>query len=285
MNSSEPVTVNQSLKVLEQLESFENSDLVIVMCYLIMSIIGIMSNTWILIIAGRQSRRPDIRVRTNVHYLIYHLTLADSITCFITLPMETIWRLTIQWYAGNFVCKVLMMARTGGFIASSNMLVVLSIDRFISISNPLSCLNTVRQRKRARLMVILAWLLTLVFTSPQAIIFRVLRHPLAEFYQCTTWGFFENFATEVTYGNQTQLLLPGGLTPVQAADLYHTLFNCEIFFVPVIALVVSYSKIMIVMSRRTTNIQFSNNVEENRSNAGKKKGLMKALKMSLLQVV
>ena len=38
MNSSEPVTVNQSLKVLEQLESFENSDLVIVMCYLIMSI-------------------------------------------------------------------------------------------------------------------------------------------------------------------------------------------------------------------------------------------------------
>ena len=38
MNSSEPVTVNQSLKVLEQLESFENSDLVIVMCYFIMSI-------------------------------------------------------------------------------------------------------------------------------------------------------------------------------------------------------------------------------------------------------
>ena len=49
-----------------------------------------------------------------------------------------------------------------------------------------------------RLMVILAWLLTLVFTSPQAIIFRVLRHPMAEFYQCTTWGFFENFATEVS---------------------------------------------------------------------------------------
>ena len=36
-----------------------------------------------------------------------------------------------KWYAGNFVCKVLMMARTGGFIASSNMLVVLSIDRYI----------------------------------------------------------------------------------------------------------------------------------------------------------
>ena len=38
MNSSEPVTVNHSLQVLEQLESFENSDVVIVICYLIMSI-------------------------------------------------------------------------------------------------------------------------------------------------------------------------------------------------------------------------------------------------------
>ena len=33
---------------------------------------------------------------------------------------------------------------------------------------------------------------------------------------------------QVTYGNQTRQLLPGGLTPVQAADLYHTLFNCEV---------------------------------------------------------
>ena len=46
-------------------------------------------------------------------------------------------------------------------------------------------------------MVIFAWLLTLLFTFPQAIIFRVLRHPMAEFYQCTTWDFFENLASEV----------------------------------------------------------------------------------------
>ena len=36
------------------------------------------------------------RVRTNVHYLVYHLTIADAITCFVTLPMETIWRATIE---------------------------------------------------------------------------------------------------------------------------------------------------------------------------------------------
>ena len=90
----------------------------------------------------------DCRNRTNVHYLVFHLTVADTITSFITLLMETVWRATIgvsssdlskihcvasqvmlQWYADNFSCKALMMMRTGGYILSSNLLVVLSIDR------------------------------------------------------------------------------------------------------------------------------------------------------------
>ena len=36
-----------------------------------------------------------LRCRTNVHFLVFHLTLADTITCFITMPMETVWRATI----------------------------------------------------------------------------------------------------------------------------------------------------------------------------------------------
>ena len=35
----------------------------------------------------------------------------------------------LQWYAGNLLCKGLMMIRTGGYILSSLLLVVLSIDR------------------------------------------------------------------------------------------------------------------------------------------------------------
>ena len=101
--------------------------------------------------------------RTNVHFLIFHLTLADAIVCFITMPMETIWRIVIevvalqsqrkqneekhpetsslsiievvvvkylgkfhlQWYAGNLACKVLMMVRTGGFILIIKMIFVM----------------------------------------------------------------------------------------------------------------------------------------------------------------
>ena len=60
------------------------------------------------------------------------------------------------------------------------------------------------------MMVLVSWLLTILFSSPQvdilkmrnlenslsqiflkAIIFRVLKHPTKEFYQCTTINFFE----------------------------------------------------------------------------------------------
>ena len=75
--------------------------------------------------------RPRGRGRTNVHYLVFHLTLADSIICYVVLPMETLWRLTIEWHAGNPACKILMMCRTGGFILSSAILVVISIDRSV----------------------------------------------------------------------------------------------------------------------------------------------------------
>ena len=106
-----------------------------------------------------------------------------------------------------------------------------------------------------RLLVILAWLVTLVFSCPQAIIFRVLKHPHKEFYQCTTYNFFENLSTKFVTGNDTKLLL-ASLTPIQWADLYHTIFNIEVFFGPAIALVASYSKIYLLLKRSASRKKF-----------------------------
>jgi hypothetical protein len=46
------------------------------------------------------------RSKTNVHFLVFQLILADTLVSCITMPMEAIWRLTIQWYADNLTCKV-----------------------------------------------------------------------------------------------------------------------------------------------------------------------------------
>ena len=44
--------------------------------------------------------------------------------------------------------------------------------RLITIQSPLLSLNWAAQRRRARLMVVTAWALTILFSSPQAVIFR-----------------------------------------------------------------------------------------------------------------
>ena len=65
-------------------------------------------NTMALVTASKQSTRTDIRSRTNVHYLVFHLTVADTITCFITMPMETAWRLFIEVNIENTLIQALI---------------------------------------------------------------------------------------------------------------------------------------------------------------------------------
>ena len=97
-------------------------------------------------------------------------------------------------------------------------------------------------------MVILAWLVTILFSCPQAIFFGVLKHPDQEFYQCSAYKFFDDFSSQVQVGNTTILYL-AGLTPVQWVDLYHTIFNSAVFFVPFIIIVVTYVMIYFELKR------------------------------------
>ena len=48
-----------------------------------------------------------------------------------------------------------------------------------------------------RRMVLAAWVVTLMFSWPQAVIFRTLKHPIKYFTQCTTFGYFETLALTV----------------------------------------------------------------------------------------
>ena len=38
----------------------------------------------------------EVGSRTNVHYLVFHLTLADTLISYVTMPMETAWRVAIE---------------------------------------------------------------------------------------------------------------------------------------------------------------------------------------------
>ena len=66
------------------------------------------------------------------HWMIHSVDDLTTIMMMILNIMKifVIMMIYLQWHAGNVACKVLMMVRTGGYILSSLMLIVLSIDRF-----------------------------------------------------------------------------------------------------------------------------------------------------------
>ena len=60
---------------------------------------------------------------------MFHLTVADAMVSFITMPLEACWRFTMQWQADNITCKMLMVVRALGYYLSSAILVSLCLDR------------------------------------------------------------------------------------------------------------------------------------------------------------
>ena len=93
-------------------------------------------------------------------------------------------------------------------------------------------------------MVLSCWLLTLLCAAPQAVIFRVLKHPTKEFYQCTTIDFFEDLAEERvnTETNRTEHFLLG-INTESWHSMYHCLVNTEILFLPLTIIIISYWRI------------------------------------------
>ena len=70
-----------------------------------------------------------VRSRTNVHTLVFHLTIADCLVSFVTMPLEAAWRFTMQWKGDDLSCRVLMVVRALGYYLSSNMLLIICFDR------------------------------------------------------------------------------------------------------------------------------------------------------------
>ena len=84
-----------------------------------------------------------------------------------------------------------MFIRAFGFYLSSMTLVCLSLDRCLAIAQPLAALRMSQTRNRGHIMMGSAWVAASLLALPQTFVFRVLRHPQIEFYQCTSMNFFQ----------------------------------------------------------------------------------------------
>ena len=106
----------------------------------------------------------DGKRKSHVRVLIINLTVADLLMTFIVMPVDAVWNITVQWLAGDLVCRLLMFLKLQAMYSCAFVTVVISLDRQSAILNPLAINEA---RKRNRVMLSVAWAMSAVLSVPQ----------------------------------------------------------------------------------------------------------------------
>ncbi|XP_052664261.1 gonadotropin-releasing hormone II receptor-like [Harpia harpyja] len=200
--------------------------------------------------------------RSHIRLLLLHLAAADLLVTVAVMPLDAIWNITLQWRAGDLACRLLMYLRLLAMYASAFVTVVISLDRQAAILRPLAI---ARARRRNRIMLYAAWLLSAGLSVPQLFLFHtVTLHPPHNFTQCTTRGSFPQPWHEAVYN------MLG--------------FAC-LFLLPLLIMICCYTRILLEISRRMGSSLFSSqDVSLRCSRNNIPRARLRMLKMSLVIV-
>lgn len=113
--------------------------------------------------------RRKLVVSSTIRLLIFNLVVADLFVvnfCILTLA---VWHYTVEWLAGDFLCRFSKFLQMFSLYASTFMVVVISVDRCIAVVAPMCRLGA---KQYNRNMIMLAWMSAGIFSVPQVSVFR-----------------------------------------------------------------------------------------------------------------
>lgn len=110
-----------------------------------LSLVGNIATIWN-IQKNRASRRALRHSCSAIYALILHLSVADILVTFFCIVGEALWSYTVQWLAGDAACKLVKIFQMFALYLSTNVLVLIGIDRWVAVKYPMKSkfLNTSR---------------------------------------------------------------------------------------------------------------------------------------------
>lgn len=102
--------------------------------------------------------------RSTIQSLILNLAIADLMVSFFNILMDIIWSATVEWLAGNAMCKIMKYLTVFGLHLSTYITVSIALDRCFAILSPMS---RSKAPLRVRIMITMAWILSAIFSIPQ----------------------------------------------------------------------------------------------------------------------
>lgn len=110
-------------------------------------------------------RRPLSRMRV----FVLHLCLADLAVAFFQVCPQLLWDITDRFVGPDLVCRLVKYLQVVGMFASTYMIVVMTVDRYQAVCNPMFVVQ--RRRAHWNVPVCAAWIVSLVGSLPQIFIF------------------------------------------------------------------------------------------------------------------
>ncbi|XP_043833689.1 neuropeptide S receptor isoform X2 [Dromiciops gliroides] len=139
--------------------SFKTEQLVTLWILFVFTIVG---NAFVLFSIWKRKRK------SRMTFFVTHLAITDSFTGLINIMTDIIWRFTGDFLAPDLVCRVIRYLQVVLLYASTYVLVSLSIDRYHAIVYPMKFLQG---EKQAKVLIVIAWSLSFLFSIPTLIIF------------------------------------------------------------------------------------------------------------------
>ncbi|XP_054652955.1 muscarinic acetylcholine receptor M5a [Dunckerocampus dactyliophorus] len=153
-------TVNTSTKDIQLVTHSLWEVITIATVSAIVSLITIVGNVLVML-----SFKVNSQLKTVNNYYLLSLAAADLIIGVFSMNLYTSYILMGYWALGNLSCDLWLAVDYVASNASVMNLLVISFDRYFSITRPLTY-RAKRTPKRAGIMIGLAWLVSLVLWAP-----------------------------------------------------------------------------------------------------------------------
>ncbi|XP_068710069.1 neuropeptide Y receptor type 2-like [Montipora capricornis] len=148
----------------DDLERISASEVIQVMLYVAITIIGLVGNALIIItLLGRQTRRVG-------EYLILNLAITDLLTCTVSIPFDLAERLSGGFPFGSILCYLIYPLQTVLMAVSVITLLSMSLERHRVVMTPL------RPRilpRTAKIAIAISWMVPCTVIIPYVLVLRL----------------------------------------------------------------------------------------------------------------
>lgn len=166
-NDSSNITTHEE-PVFQHKPKCEGSCVTLVIINVIIFLLGTCGNALVIWISGFKMKKT---VNT-----IWYLSLAFSDFMFCSLiPFTIAYTVTEDWIFGSFLCKFIPSVMFLNMFSSIFVLVLISVDRCVSVMFPVWAQNQ-RTVRKALVAVVMAWLLAIAVSIPSMIFRDVKEH-------------------------------------------------------------------------------------------------------------